>query len=82
MLVLINHCLFDISFFGRHIHMFYFGTLFWISGDISSEFQSQRGFCLQNVEVNRMYIPWNPPLVLHIANLLMVSIVEQQFKPI
>ena len=27
-----------------------------------------------------MYIPWDPPLVLHIANLLTVSTVGQQFK--
>ena len=31
-------------------------------------------------EVNAMYIPWDPPLVLDFANLLMVSIVGQQFK--
>ena len=32
--------------------------LFWISGDISSGFQNQRGFCLICiVEVNVMYIP-------------------------
>ena len=27
-----------------------------------------------------MYIPWDPPLVLQIANLLIVKIVGQQFK--
>ena len=35
-------------FFGGHIHVSYFGPLvplFWISGDISSGFQSQSGFC-------------------------------------
>ena len=32
--------------------------LFWISGDVSSGFQSQRGFCLICIaEVNLMYIP-------------------------
>ena len=31
--------------------------LFWISGDISSRFQGQNGFCLIHiVEVNVMYI--------------------------
>ena len=32
--------------------------LFWISGDVSSGFQSQSGFCLiRIVEANVMYIP-------------------------
>ena len=39
---------------------------FWISGDVSSGFQSQSGFCLiRNVDANVMYIPQDPPLVLH-----------------
>ena len=49
--------------------------LFWISGSVSSGFQSQSGFihiCI--AEANVMYIPWDPPLVLHIANLLTDSI--------
>ena len=49
--------------------------LFWISGDVSSGFQSQSGFCLICIaEANVMYISWDPPLVLHIANLLTDSI--------
>ena len=49
--------------------------LFWISGDVSSGFQSQSGFCLICiVEANVMYISWDPPLVLHIADLSMDSI--------
>ena len=42
--------------------------LFWLSGDVSSGFQSQSGFCLIRffAEVNVMYIPWDPPLVLHL----------------
>ena len=53
--------------------------LFWISGDVSSGFQSQSGFCLIRIaEANVMYIPWDPPLVLHIANLLTDSIVWRQ----
>ena len=40
--------------------------LFWISGDVSSGFQSQSGFCLIRIaEANVMYIPQDPPLVLH-----------------
>ena len=40
--------------------------LFWISGDVSSGFQCQSGFCLIHfVEANVMYIPRDPPLVLH-----------------
>ena len=36
--------------------------LFWISGDVSSGFQSQSGFCLIHiVEANVMYISWDPP---------------------
>ena len=60
--------------FVGHIHMSYFGatgTPVCISGDVSSGFQSQSGFCLIHIaEVNVMYIPWDPPRVLHIANLL------------
>ena len=49
--------------------------LFWISGDVSPGFQSQNGFCLiRIVEANVMYISWDPPLVLHIADLLTDSI--------
>ena len=64
-------------------HMSYFwatGTLFWISGDVSSGFQSQSGFCLirRIAEANVMYIPGDPPLVLHIVDLLMVSIAGRQ----
>ena len=35
--------------------------LFWISGDFSSGFLTYSFFA----EVNVMYIPWDPPLVLH-----------------
>ena len=49
-------------------------ALFWISGNVSSGFLRQSGFCLIHfAEANVMYIPWDPPLVLHIANLLMDS---------
>ena len=47
--------------------------------DIPCRFQSQSGFCLV-AEVNVMYIPWDPPRVLHVANLLIISIVGWQFK--
>ena len=42
-------------------------SMFWISGDISSGFQSQSGFCLICffAEANVMYIPQASPLVLH-----------------
>ena len=50
--------------------------LFWISGDVSFRFQIQSGICLNCIaEANIIYIPWDPPLVLHIANLLTVNIV-------
>ena len=41
--------------------------LFWISGDVSSGFQSQSGFCLIFffAEANVMYMTWYPRLVLH-----------------
>ena len=54
--------------FGEHVSFFgATGTLFWISGDISFEFQIQSGFCLICffVEVGVVYIPWDPPLMLH-----------------
>ena len=43
--------------------------LVWISSDVSSGFQSQSGFCLICffAEANVMYIPWDPPLVLHMC---------------
>ena len=45
--------------------------LFWISGDVSSGFQSQSGFCLFRIaEANVMYIPRDPPLVLHMPPVL------------
>ena len=57
--------------------------LFWISDDVSSGFQSQSGFSLiRMAEASIMYIPWDPPLMLHVANLLTVSIVGQQFKTV
>ena len=64
------------NLFGGHIHTSCLGPLvplIWISGDASSWFQSQSGFCLIRffAEVNVTYMPWNPPLVLHIANFLM-----------
>ena len=41
-------------------------ALFWISGDVSSGFQSQSGFCfIQIAEPNVMHIPQDPSLVLH-----------------
>ena len=42
--------------------------LFWISGGIYSGFQSQSGSCLIHffAEANVMYIPRDPPLVLHV----------------
>ena len=40
--------------------------LFWISGDVSSGFQSQSGCLIRIVEANVMYVPWDPPLVLHL----------------
>ena len=52
--------------------------LFWISGDASSGFKAKVG-CLIFI-TNVMYISWDLPLVLHLANLLVVSIVEWQFK--
>ena len=49
--------------------------------DVSSRFQSQSGFCFICIlDSNIMYITWDPPLVLHIANLLMVNIMGQQFQ--
>ena len=48
--------------------------LFWIYGDVFSGFQSQSGFCLIRIaEANVMYIPWDPPLVLH-GDLLVASV--------
>ena len=52
--------LFFLNVFGGHIHMSFFGdpgTPVWISGDVSSRFQSQSGFCLiPIVGENVMYI--------------------------
>ena len=62
-------CSFLKKVFGGHICPFWgpLVPLFWISGDIFSGFQSQSGFCLICiVKVNVMYIPQDPPLVLHV----------------
>ena len=60
------HLLFFFNFFflklfcRTHSHVQFLGPLvplFWISGDISSGFQSQNGFCLIHIsEANVMYI--------------------------
>ena len=58
-------CLLSIHvLFGGHWY-----RLFLIFGNVSSGVQSQSGFCLIHFfgEVNTMYIPWDPPLVLHIS---------------
>ena len=52
---------FFLVFFVGHIHMsLFWGSLvltLWISGDVSSGFQSQSGFCLIRIaEANVMYI--------------------------
>ena len=61
-------------------HVLFWG-LFWVSGDVPFGFQSQSGFCFIHIaEANVMYIPSDPPQVLHIANLLIVSIVGRPFK--
>ena len=56
------------SFWRTHVLFGATGTLFWISGDVSSGFQSQSGFCLIRyfAEANVMYIPQDSPLVLHL----------------
>ena len=60
--------LFFLNIFGGHIHMSCFGATdtpvldFWWR-------------LIRIAEANVMYIPWDPPLVPHIADLLMVSIV-------
>ena len=71
----IQKFLFFKLFCGTHSHV-----LFWSHWYPSFRFlvmspQSLSGFCLICiVQANVMYIPWNPPLVLHITNLLMDSI--------
>ena len=47
------------SFLGQLVH------LFWISGDVTSGFQSQGSALFTFVEVNVMHIPQDPPLVLY-----------------
>ena len=47
--------------------------LFWISGDVSSRFQSQSGFCLICFSANVIYIPWDSPLVLHMPTSLWLA---------
>ena len=52
-------------------HMSFLGPLvplFWISGGVSSGVHSQSRFSLIRffAEANVMYIPWDPPLVLHV----------------
>ena len=59
------------KFFGGHTCPFFGGSLvplFWISGDVSSGVQSQSGLLPYSLfaEANVMYIPQDPPLVLHL----------------
>ena len=43
------------------------GNLFWISGDVSSGVKARVGSALfAFAEANVMYIPQDPPLVLHL----------------
>ena len=54
---MVSNCrlFFCLKVFGGH--MSFFWALSWISGDVSSGFQSQSGFCLIRIaEVNVMYI--------------------------
>ena len=68
-----NFC-FLFKVFGGHICPF-LGPLFWISGDVSSGFQSQSGFCLiRIVEANVMYIPQRSTSGATRANLLAASL--------
>ena len=48
-------------------------NLFWISGDVSSGFQSQSGFCLISnfAEEYVIYVPWDSPLVRHLCRCIM-----------
>ena len=67
---LIRSFLFCFKKFWR-TYVLFFGPLvplFWISGDVSSGFQSQSLFCLICcfVEANVMYIPQDSPLVVHV----------------
>ena len=67
----VNLHVFFFGFFKKvFVHLCFLGPLvplFWISGDASSGFQSQSGFCLiYIVEANIMYVPRDPPLVLHL----------------
>ena len=67
-----------LNIFGGHIHMSYFGgrwyPCFGFLVMFPLDFKARVGCLIPIAEVNVMYIPWDPPLVLHIANLLMVSI--------
>ena len=62
---------------GGLLHTSYFeatDTLFLFSGDVSSDFQSQSGFCcILIMEANVMYVPSDPPLVLHLLTCIMTS---------
>ena len=65
------------SIFGGHIHMSYFEAtdtpfLFLVTSPLG--FKARVGCLIRIAEPNIMYVPWDPPLVLHIANLLTVSI--------
>ena len=61
------HFFFFFKVFGGHTCPFLgpLVPLFWISGDVSSGFQSQSGFAIF-AEANVMYIPQDSPPVLHL----------------
>ena len=56
--------------------------LFWTSGDISSGFQSQGGQpYLHLAKAYVLHVPWDSPLVWHLLDLLVTSMVAEPSLP-
>ena len=63
------------TFFWRtHTHVLFWGPCFGFLVTSPLGFKARAGCLIHIAEANVMYVPWDPPLVLHIANLLTVSI--------
>ena len=66
--------IFKVFFCLTHSHVLFWGHWYPCFGFLVT-FQSQSGFCLIRIaEANVMYISWDPPLMLHVADLLTDSI--------
>ena len=64
-------------FWRTHTHVLFWGHWYPCFGFLVTSplgFKARAGCLIRIAEANVMYVPWDPPLVLHVADLLTVSI--------